>query len=120
MNAFNYFLAAALSILPSVGLWIAVRCSPLIPHLMELLVTRRPMTEEDVENHLMAAGRWKLLNLYLCVWCQAMWTAVLSSLMYCYLVDGSPLGYLNAPLTALMFYPITTVALWKIRQLPNR
>lgn len=96
--------------LPSVGLWIAVFCAPSIPHAMELLITKRPMTSSDVEDFLLEGSHFKLLQLYSCTWCQGFWTSVLAGTAYG-LLFGS---FLLFPVYILFYYPVTMTLIWTL------
>lgn len=115
MNIPEILLAGSLSILPWVGLWVIIFCSPLLCHLLELWVTEEPMTSSDVEDWLITHQYFRLLNLYVCVWCQAFWTTVGGALTYT-LAFSTALWF---PIYVLTFYPIVTFVLWKIKQLPG-
>lgn len=96
--------------LPWFGLWIVLFRSPFIPHAVEKLWTKEPTTTEEVELLLLQHGRYNLLQLYTCVWCQAFWTSVAAALTLS-LAYGS---LLMAPIYALSYYPLTALASWKL------
>lgn len=66
----------AVSFLFWLGVWAALSRSPFILTAMELLVTKAPMTREDVDSYLINTGKFKLLQLWHCPWCQAFWTSL--------------------------------------------
>lgn len=102
--------------LPAVGLWIIVFRSPLVNHLLEVLSTKTPMTSDDVDMWLANRGRFKLLTLRNCIWCQAFWTTVVAVLSYCVasLLRGESVSVFALPVQVLTVYPFTCFILWKL------
>ncbi len=68
-------------LLPFIGLWAFVFCSPIIQSLASLL-TGEPWTSQDIENWLVEGCKWKLLKFYTCAWCQCFWTSALAACVY--------------------------------------
>ena len=104
-----------LAVLPWVGLWTVLFCTPLIPHLLELLVTHEPMSTEDVETFLVSHNAMSLLTLYLCTWCQGFWVSVGAGVTYGLLFSYPPV----IPIHILEIYPLTMMLLWTLKRLPN-
>lgn len=92
MNHLPLILTVLLSYFTWLGVWIAVSRSPLVADLLELWVTGAPMTREDVDTWLINQGKFKLLKLWTCVYCQAFWTSCLHGT-----TCGTALGILWAP-----------------------
>ena len=103
------------AILPALGIWIVIFCSPLLTHAYEKFIAKAPSTEEDMRQWLMNTERWKLLQLYDCRWCQAFWTSVLASIFF---NEFSLWWPLHVAWTALTFYPIIAFAVWTLSK-PN-
>lgn len=100
--------------LPWFGLWIALFKAPSIPHLVEVLLTKEPMTTDDVEQLLLVNRHYKLLQLYTCAWCQSFWTSVAAGATYL-VATGSSLVWL--PVFTLSYYSLNTFCVWKMEQL---
>lgn len=95
--------------LPWLGLWVAIFKAPTIPHLFELF-TKIPTTTDDVEMWLLQQGRYRWLQLYTCVWCQAFWVSAAA---------GVTLALVRKDLVwavvyALSYYPLTAYCAWKL------
>ena len=110
------FVEVLQALLPAVGIWIVLFCSPLLPHMLENFVTGEPTTKEDLRLWLLQQDSWRLLQLYDCRWCQAFWTAVLASLLH---TDLSLFWPLVIAWKTLTFYPITCFIVWKLSNLEN-
>ncbi len=109
-------LLTLLSYFSWLGLWIAISRSPLVPDLLECWVTKEPMTRNDVDDWLLNQGKFKLLKLWTCVYCQAFWTSCLHGLT-CGAVLATlwaPAWIFIAPLLILSFYPWYLSAMTRI------
>lgn len=77
------FMLAILHIaLVAAALRILLFRSPLIPHLLELAVTKEPMTHDDVAEFLLPRSKF-LFNLWLCAICQTLWCLAPAWLLLC-------------------------------------
>lgn len=70
------------------GLWAALSRSPFMQTVFELFITKSPMTRADIESYLMVTGRFNLLQLWLCPWCQAFWISLAFSATVACATDG--------------------------------
>jgi hypothetical protein len=100
------------------GLWAATFRSPFVQTIMEKFVTKEAMTRDDVENYLVMSGKFNLLTLWLCPWCQAFWVS-LANAITCALIfnnAGFVMGLASVPVNTFAFYPIFLLAIfhyWK-------
>jgi hypothetical protein len=101
------------------GVWVVIFRSPLVPDFLEAWVTDNPMTHQDVETFLINTGRFKLLRLWACQYCQAFWTSCAFAVTLSVLVCCSISWWwcFLAPVWALTFYPwyLSSVSkLWRL------
>lgn len=109
----NTVVNAVRCLLPCLGAWVILFRSPLLPHLVEWLVTKEPMTSSDLEDLLLRRGSFFLYGLYTCLWCQAFWTSAAAAIAYGVFFGDA----WKIPLYALTVYPITSFAVWKLKHL---